>query len=219
MCENRPCNQGLQCSETDYPPYYACNPCPPGYTSEDGFTCIDIDECYALQPCDPRVRCTNLSPGFKCDACPAGYSGEGFQLTSIDGQSFHRQVCEDIDECRERSAKCGPNTRCVNTDGSYTCACLTGYMVSNSSNGCVPIPGVCADGVTICDKNANCRSLGGRRYGCKCKVGFAGDGFICGSDRDLDGWPDQDLKCSHPLCRQDNCPTVPVIARFRFEFH
>ena len=31
----------------------------------------------------------------------------------------------DIDECAED--KCGQNTRCNDTDGSFTCTCLEGY--------------------------------------------------------------------------------------------
>lgn len=167
--------------------------------------CVDIDECYTLRPCDQKVRCTNMSPGFRCDDCPPGY-----YAVSVDDQTFQRQRCEDVDECREGIAQCGQNSQCINTDGAYECSCLPGFVLSNTTNGCVHIPGLCADGLTVCDKNAICRSIGGRRYGCKCKVGFAGDGFHCGGDRDLDGWPDQDLKCSHPMCRQDNCPSIPV---------
>lgn len=36
----------------------------------------------------------------------------------------------------------------------------------------------------------------------QCKVGFAGDGRICGTDSDLDSWPDMNLPCSNPRCRK-----------------
>jgi thrombospondin 2/3/4/5 len=199
--------------QVDESPYFVCRTCPPGFISEDGVHCIDIDECFALKPCDHKVRCENLSPGFRCEKCPTGYHGEhsqGLFMAAVIDQTFQRQRCEDIDECKEGIAQCGPNTNCINNEGSYECECLTGFVRSNSTNGCVPVPGMCPDGVTVCDKNANCRPLGGRRFGCKCKVGYAGDGLKCGTDRDLDGWPDIDLKCTHPLCRQDNCPSIPV---------
>lgn len=205
FCDDRRCEDSLQCVSTDESPFFRCQSCPSGYHSEDGIDCVDIDECYTLRPCDPRVRCTNMSPGFRCDDCPPG-----FRSVPFDGQSLDRQQCEDINECRDGTGDCGPNSVCVNTEGSYECGCMTGFVKSNTTSGCVQIPGACPDGVTVCDKNAICRSIGGRRYGCKCKVGFAGDGFFCGSDRDLDGWPDQDLRCPSMMCRQDNCPSVPV---------
>lgn len=36
----------------------------------------------------------------------------------------------------------------------------------------------------------------------QCKVGWAGDGRICGTDSDLDSWPDMNLPCSNPRCRK-----------------
>jgi len=35
------------------------------------------------------------------------------------------RTCNDIDECSESNGKC--SDRCVNTAGSYTCVCETGY--------------------------------------------------------------------------------------------
>lgn len=32
-------------------------------------------------------------------------------------------------------------------------------------------------------------------FKCVCAVGFAGDGFVCGDDSDLDGWPNHQLPC------------------------
>ncbi|KAL7026856.1 hypothetical protein ACKWTF_005201 [Chironomus riparius] len=209
-CENNPCNDGFQCLQTDDMPYYRCSPCPPGFTSIDGYNCIDIDECQTIHPCDPMVRCSNLSPGFRCDPCPIGFSGhysEGFYLEAITDHTFQRQICQDIDECRDRSARCGNNAICRNTLGSYECFCPKGYIKSNVTSDCFLPIGACPDG-TICDKNAVCRYFNGR-YTCKCKVGYAGDGKNCGTDRDLDGWPDVDLGCASQLCRQDNCPSIP----------
>ena len=52
-------------------------------------------------------------------------------------------------------------------------------------------------------------SLGLKNYICKCKVGWAGDGKLCGPDRDLDAWPDMDLACQDKKCKRDNCPDTP----------
>lgn len=41
------------------------------------------------------------------------------------------------------------------------------------------------------------------------KVGWAGNGLVCGTDTDIDGWPDQKINCNDPTCFADNCPLVP----------
>uniref|UniRef100_A0A336MYP0 CSON009653 protein n=1 Tax=Culicoides sonorensis TaxID=179676 RepID=A0A336MYP0_CULSO len=195
------------CTPFEHPPYYKCS-CPEGFAG-NGTKCADIDECDLYEPCDPRVRCSNLSPGFACDPCPSGYGGHhasGCRLAHFD-HNFQRQRCIDIDECREGIASCPPNSQCVNTEGSYECQCPHGF-VRNSTYGCFAVAGMCPDG-TICDENAVCRQGEGNSYRCKCKIGFAGDGLQCGPDKDLDGWPDYDLGCSDMRCRKDNCVTVP----------
>lgn len=124
-----------------------------------------IEQCDLIEPCDPRVRCTNLSPGFRCEACPPGYHGyhsQGLYMSTAVDHTFQRQRCDDIDECREGIARCGSNSNCVNTDGSYECTCSRGFS-RNSTVGCVQTPGMCPDG-TICDRNAACHHAGGNRY-------------------------------------------------------
>lgn len=41
---------------------------------------------------------------------------------------------------------------------------------------------------------------------CRCNPGYAGDGVVCGADRDLDNFPDEELSCKALNCRKDNCP-------------
>lgn len=56
----------------------------------------------------------------------------------------------------------------------------------------------CKDNTHACHKHAECVYLGLTSeilYKCVCAVGFAGDGFLCGEDSDLDGWPNNRLTC------------------------
>ena len=41
----------------------------------------------------------------------------------------------DIDECSEDSDGCAQN--CVNTIGSYTCSCNTGYNLGSDGRSCI----------------------------------------------------------------------------------
>lgn len=36
----------------------------------------------------------------------------------------------------------------------------------------------------------------------QCAVGWAGNGLLCGRDTDLDGFPDEKLRCSERQCRK-----------------
>ncbi|XP_014275150.3 cartilage oligomeric matrix protein [Halyomorpha halys] len=208
-CDTSPCSPGVQCLNTYEPPFYRCGMCPSGF-SGNGTNCHDLDECDLAEPCDPRVHCTNLSPGYRCGPCPVGFTGSsGLEGVGLEAAARNRQRCYDIDECADgRNGGCVPNSICHNTEGSYTCGNCKNGFVGNQTVGCHSSPGLCPDG-TRCDQNSECIRTSYDRYTCKCKVGWAGDGKHCASDRDLDGWPDYDLRCSSPRCRKDNCPHIP----------
>lgn len=36
----------------------------------------------------------------------------------------------------------------------------------------------------------------------QCAIGWAGNGLLCGRDTDLDGFPDEKLRCSERQCRK-----------------
>ena len=60
--------------------------------------------------------------------------------------------------------------------------------------------------------------LGKSYYVCKCKIGWAGDGKVCGPDRELDGWPDFDLPCQVTIeCISYLIYLDNSIARFAFK--
>ncbi|XP_076046713.1 thrombospondin isoform X2 [Oratosquilla oratoria] len=209
-CEPNPCFPGVSCSNTNSAPYFRCGPCPVGFTG-NGTHCVDINECEMVSPCDPRVRCINKAPGFRCDPCPGGYTGSpGLQGIGVEFARQNRQRCYDINECDDgNNGGCVEHSQCHNTEGSFFCGeCIEGY-VGNQTAGCSNQPGRCPDG-TQCHGNAQCvMPFGLDHFVCECKVGWAGDGKICGPDRDLDGWPDIDLGCPDPRCRQDNCVDTP----------
>ncbi|XP_070578725.1 thrombospondin-1-like [Ptychodera flava] len=176
-----------------------------------------IDGCLS-NPCFQDVECTSADDGtYTCGRCPTGYSGNG-------------HVCRDIDECRLVPDACfsyGGQHLCENYEGGYHCQpCPVGYRgnqphgsgvdyAENNKQECNPI-NPCEDGTHNCDENAECIYYGPSSqppFGCKCKTGYAGDGYECGRDSDLDGWPDQSLNCLEvdetTHCIKDNCPSLP----------
>lgn len=208
-CRANPCFPGVTCQNTNETPFFRCGACPAGMTGNGTF-CEDINECELANPCDYRTRCSNLIPGFRCEHCPAGFTGAPVGGIGVEYARKNRQRCDDINECDDgRNGGCVPNSHCINTEGSFMCGdCLEGFF-GNQMNGCEDAPGMCPDG-TRCDPNAECEQvLDTNHYKCRCKIGYAGTGKMCGPDRDLDGWPDYDLPCSDDKCRKDNCIAIP----------
>uniref|UniRef100_A0A4W6FEP7 Thrombospondin 2b n=1 Tax=Lates calcarifer TaxID=8187 RepID=A0A4W6FEP7_LATCA len=194
-----PQNGGKPCAG-DAVDYESCNrqPCP-------------IDTCLLSNPCFPGVKCTSYADGsWECGRCPLGLNGNGTH-------------CEDENEC-EVEGVCV--TECVNTDpGFYCLPCPPRYKgtqpyglgmqeAQKTRQVCEPY-NPCKDNTHTCHKYAECIYLGLASevlYKCMCAVGFAGDGFLCGEDSDLDGWPNYRLPCKQNAtyhCQKDNCPMLP----------
>uniref|UniRef100_A0A8C4N2X2 EGF-like domain-containing protein n=1 Tax=Eptatretus burgeri TaxID=7764 RepID=A0A8C4N2X2_EPTBU len=167
----------------------------------NGTICIDVDECLV----DPGVcgvggNCSNNPGSFSC-ICHNGY-----QPTTGRPDSFHPLLnathCDDVDECQENPKICGDRGHCVNSPGSFSCSCLTGYQPNMRSPGpfhamkdiihcidvdeCLVDPGVCSVG-------GNCSNNPGS-FSCTCQNGY----------RPTTGRPDS----FHPLLNATHCDDV-----------
>ncbi|XP_066928778.1 cartilage oligomeric matrix protein-like [Clytia hemisphaerica] len=198
------CHEHAICTNTEGD--YTCA-CPMGMRG-DGFTCTDIDECKYARPCSPMTSCVNLpdGKGFTCTKCPDGYFDTGASGAGIEVAKGVQQSCIDIDECTLKPPKCDArNSICINREGSYKCICKEGF---HNVNGTCRFIGYC--------QNYNCGPLSvcvndrqQKKAVCKCRPGYAGNGIVCGTDYDSDGWPDNDLPCNEERCTADNCKYFP----------
>ncbi|XP_040196487.1 thrombospondin-4 [Rana temporaria] len=205
-CAATSCFQGVRCIDTESG--FQCGPCPEGYTG-NGIICTDTDECR-LNPCFPGVRCINTIPGFRCESCPPGYTGPIVQGVGTTYARQNKQICLDINECENgRNGGCVTNSICTNTMGSFRCGpCKSGF-VGDQIKGCKAEKSCSIRGSNPCHAGAQCIEEKGGEVTCICSVGWAGNGYFCARDTDIDGYPDEALLCSDPSCKKDNCIYVP----------
>ncbi|KAF7686917.1 thrombospondin-2 isoform X1 [Silurus meridionalis] len=174
------------------------------------------DGCLS-NPCFGGAECTSTPDGsWECGPCPDGFQGNG-------------TFCEDVNECDmvpDVCFKVSGKQRCMNTDPGFHCLpCPPRYkgnqpfgmgveVARNNKQICEP-ENPCKDKTHSCHRFAECIYLShfsDPMYKCQCKIGYAGDGFICGEDSDLDGWPNHNLVCRANAtyhCKKDNCPSLP----------
>ncbi|KYM87211.1 Fibrillin-2 [Atta colombica] len=126
--------KGNKC--TNVPGSYRCE-CEAGYRFH-GDTCVDVDECLEETPCSER--CVNTPGSYYC-TCSVGFQLEGNKCI---GKNSYNKITQnyfnffllthaardswtDIDECEWRHDRC--DQKCVNTIGSFVCACRAGYTL------------------------------------------------------------------------------------------
>lgn len=99
-------------------------------------------------------------------SCKEGFTGDGLE-------------CVDLDECANPEAhNCsGTDSRCVNTPGSYVCACAQGFRLTPEL-GCADVDECAEPGLSGCHPLATCIN-GHGNYSCVCPAGYRGDGRLC----------------------------------------
>ncbi|KAL7878266.1 hypothetical protein AOLI_G00092400 [Acnodon oligacanthus] len=149
-CSQTPRCASGRCENT--PGSYRCA-CRPGFRLQ-GNTCTDVDECADGLQC-PGQQCVNSMGSYECVRCRDGYSLQNGQ-------------CADVDEC-VNSRTCGPQSVCVNTDGSYSCECTAGYHAAGPGRLCRDI-NECLEG-EFCFPRGECLNTEGS-YMCVCAQGY-----------------------------------------------
>ncbi|KAH9523898.1 hypothetical protein Btru_047351 [Bulinus truncatus] len=164
LCASSPCTFG--CVETKDNTSFECM-CKTGQVlSADKVTCTDCTEGRWGVACNNTCQCLTTNTKY-CDKvngrclCKAGWNGT---------------LCDqDIDECLNTSI-CPTHTKCRNTDGEYLCACVDGYITTNTVNETCK---ECDEGYfgpscsikCSCSLNSNCNKTNGL---CYCKAGWNG---------------------------------------------
>ncbi|KAF3697073.1 Fibulin-2 [Channa argus] len=106
-------------------------------------------------------RCVNTAGSYTCQrviTCPPGYQ-------------INNDICEDINECLQRSHNCGLGFECVNTEGSFRCnpkaRCSVGFNLDAQGN-CIDID-ECGTLAPPCSPGFNCINTAGS-YMCQRKI-------------------------------------------------
>ncbi|XP_019627938.1 PREDICTED: mucin-like protein isoform X2 [Branchiostoma belcheri] len=171
-CSVTPCYPGVNCTDAVAPlspgaKEYTCASCPAGMVG-DGESCVDLNECLLpsnnsnVHQCK-NATCFNEAPGYRCE-CLSGYS-----------MLADNRTCVDIDECATGADNCHADATCTNTEGSFTCACNTGYSGDGTTcsdiDECQTNNGGCAQ---VCTNN-------GGSFLCSCNAGYQlnADGMAC----------------------------------------
>ncbi|XP_063797386.1 fibulin-2-like isoform X2 [Pseudophryne corroboree] len=186
-----PCKQGFTCVNTlgSYVCQRKHLNCNKGYKANDnGTMCIDIDECSnTAHNCSAEQSCYNLPGTYRCD-CKAGYRYDTFRRKCMDVNECEQNpcnqecsniygsyqcyckpgyklgddgiTCEDIDECIQSIGSICVFA-CINTPGSYQCACPEhGYTMSANGLTCKDID-ECEIGTHNCSSSEECYNIQG----------------------------------------------------------
>ncbi|XP_044935077.1 fibulin-7 [Mustela putorius furo] len=186
-CSSQPCQNGGTCVEGVN--QYKCM-CPPGRT---GSRCQHLaqtaapDDTVAGDSAFSRApRCAQVERTQHC-SCEAGFHLSG----AVAGDS----VCQDVNECELYRQEGRPRLcmhTCVNTPGSYRCACPSGYRTLADGKSCEDVD-ECVSPQLVCPRGTMCINTGG--------------GFQCVSPECPEGSGNVSYVKTSPFqCERNPCP-------------
>ncbi|XP_015981593.2 fibulin-7 isoform X1 [Rousettus aegyptiacus] len=201
-CSSQPCQNGGTCVEGVN--QYKCI-CPPGRM---GSRCqhhaqTGAPERVAGDPAFSRApRCAQVERTRQC-SCDAG-----FQLSSTAGDS----ICQDVNECELYGQEGQPRLcmhACVNTPGSYRCACPSGYRTLPDGKSCEDVD-ECVSPQHLCPRGTLCVNTGGG-FQCvspECPKGSGNVSYVKTSP----------FQCERSPCPMDSgpCRHLPKTISFHF---
>ncbi|XP_072265555.1 fibulin-7 [Pyxicephalus adspersus] len=153
QCSSQPCLNGGTCLEGSN--NYKCN-CPPEWKGSN---------CQFKTPTAPpelpvndaalsrKAVCTRVDRTQHCSCDP------GFQMKGTPENS----ICQDVNECEVFKTEGASRLcvyACINTPGSYRCACPSGYKLLGDGKNCEDID-ECNSGLNNCSKLSLCINTAG----------------------------------------------------------
>ncbi|CAH1772474.1 unnamed protein product, partial [Owenia fusiformis] len=98
--------------------------------NNDGRTCTLANECEHPEKYKCDQVCVNVTGKPVCACNREGYTKD----------PFDNKKCLEIDECAQSSLsapeRCGANSRCINTDGGFSCVCNEHWLLDVDSLAC-----------------------------------------------------------------------------------
>lgn len=207
-CElSNPCSQpNTRCNNTIGS--FTC-PCDSGFRLNSQGDCVDVDECNAVETnrCyAPRGTgeaggvCVNTMGSYRCD-CSSGW----YIFDEIQG------LCGNVNECSSDGTQigttrpcignecvtartCPSNSYCVDSPGSFYCACQDGFGQEDLITGdiqCINLNECLLP--DTCDSNALCSDTVGS-FSCRCNLGYITNGSSC-IDVDECAIPENQRRC------------------------
>ncbi|KAH7545512.1 hypothetical protein FEM48_Zijuj01G0101700 [Ziziphus jujuba var. spinosa] len=104
---------------------YDCNPCSYAFVVQDDQRAVMKQRREPTLRCKANANCVEArnGPGYLC-RCKPGY----------EGNPYHTDGCQDIDECPNAKPDCSPGN-CNNLPGTWECSCPKGY--NNNGTACI----------------------------------------------------------------------------------
>lgn len=89
--------------------------------------------------------------------CFTGYEDATDDDNKIEASDSAGLTCINRNECSDANAhNCVPSQNCIDTVGSFTCSCKTGWLQSTNSNTVNSIPCIKCDGIGATEFNGEC---------------------------------------------------------------